>query len=151
MTHIAAHGIEVEVPPGWDGRIARRRGDGAAEIGAEFPVVHLANFPLPQERGDFGSGAVERMRPPDVLLCVIEFDRADGALFRRVGIPRFRARDFSPNAMQRTVAGMCGAQAFFTVSGRGFCAYAVLGSFRSRSSLVPPVNEALAGLSIASG
>jgi hypothetical protein len=157
VSDITAYGISARLPRGWDGRIARRsapvrsaRATAPAVGGTEHPVVHLGNFPLPEERGDFGSGAVERMRPTDVLLCIIEFEGADrgSALFARVGVPRFRVQDFSPNSMQRTVAGMCGAQAFFTEAGRTFCAYAVLGSYRGRGSLVAPLNDALAGVRI---
>jgi hypothetical protein len=157
MSDITAYDIRVRLPSGWDGRIARRgngRGSTRGQIssggGSEHPVVHLGTFALPEKRGDFGSGAVEQMRATDVLLCLIEFDGADrdSALFARTGVPRFRAQDFSPNSMQRTIAGMCGAQAFFTEAGRAFCAYAVLGSYRGRASLVRAVNDALAGVHI---
>jgi hypothetical protein len=119
--------------------------------GTENPVAHLANFALPAIRGDYGSGAVERMGPRDILVCLVEFDpEASGtALFATAGIPRFRIGDFAPHTMQRTIAGMCGAQAFFTVAGRAFSAYAVLGTFRLRAPLVAEVNRLLAGMEIA--
>lgn len=122
----------------------------AALEGTENPVAHLANFPLPAVRGDYGSGAVERMAADDVLVCLVEFDpeAADTGLFAREGIPQFGVNDFAPHTMQRTIAGMCGGQAFFTVSGRAFSAYVVLGNYRLRAPLVRVVNGLLAGVEI---
>jgi hypothetical protein len=119
--------------------------------GTENPVAHLANFALPAVRGDYGSGAVERMTSEDVLVCLVEFDpeAADTNLFAAEGIPQFGVNDFAPHTMQRTIAGMCGGQAFFKVSGRAFSAYVVLGSYRLRAPLVRVVNGLLAGLEIA--
>ena len=119
--------------------------------GTENPVAHIANFPLPAVRGDYGSGAVERMTADDVLVCLVEFDpeAADTRLFATEGIPQFGINDFAPHTMQRTIAGMCGGQAFFTVTGRAFSAYVVLGSYRLRAPLVRVVNGLLAGLEIA--
>jgi hypothetical protein len=125
---------------------------GATQVvGTENPVAHLANFPLPAVRGDYGSGAVEQMTADDVLVCLVEFDpeAAGTPLFSTDGIPRFGVNDFAPQTMQRTIAGMCGAQAFFSVAGRAFAAYVVLGSFRLRAPLVRTVNDLLAGLEIA--
>lgn len=154
MSDLRAYGITVSVPSGWDARISKRQDPGVSPAdggpGAELPVAHLANFALPERRGDFGSGAVESMGTGHVLICLIEFgsEEVGSALYARTGIPQFRARDFSQSSMQRTIAGMCGAQAFFSESGRAFCAYAVLGSYRSRASLAPVLNRGLAGVTI---
>jgi hypothetical protein len=163
MSDISAFGISATLPPGWDGHIFRRPplrdvtgGDPAAADaqvapdGTVRPLAHLANFALPNERGDYGSGAVERMGPADILVCLLEFDpeAAGTRLFSSIGVPRFRLDDFAPNTMQRAIAGMCGAQAFFSEGGRAFCAYVVLGSFRLRAPLVPPVNRLLASVRI---
>ena len=50
-------------------------------------VTHIANFPLPRDRGDFGTGAIERMSRDDVLVVLVEFDAesAKTALFARRG------------------------------------------------------------------
>jgi hypothetical protein len=159
MGELRAFGIAVDLPRGWDGRIYRRpAADGTsasmagldAGEGTVNPVAHLANFPLPAERGDYGSGAVERMRAGDVLVCILEFDpEASGTeLFRHEGVPTFRPGSFAPQAMQRTIQGMSGAQAFFRSAGRAFCAYAVLGSHRDRVALTPLVNRLLESVRI---
>src|SRR4051794_24019180 len=97
---VRAHGIVVAPPPAWDARIFRRVPDEAERT---FPVLHAANFPLPQDRGDYGSGAVERMSSRHVLVVLFEHEPEATAtpLFVRQGIPTLHADDFSPRALQR--------------------------------------------------
>ncbi len=101
-------------------------------------VLHAASFALPTERGDYGSGAVEQMSGSDILICLLEHEpeAAATALFRRDGVPRLTDAMFSPQAMQRAIAGMAGSQEFFQVQGRPFCLYVVVGSHRTRGPLV---------------
>lgn len=161
---LSAHGITVDVPRGWDARILRRPESdvaGPAAPGTDAPVVptsgftapilHLANFALPEARGDYGSGAVGSMRGDDVFLAVVEFgpESVGTPLFATSGWPRLRARDLSEAAMQRPVAGLAGVQRFVTVGGRAFCCYAVVGSVLRRSTSVGLVNAAFARIDIA--
>ena len=89
MTRLASQGLAVDLPSGWDGRIGRRLSMAAAHSPSRA-VMHLANFPLPEERGDFGSGAVDIMGPGGVMVVLFEHDphSAGTALFRADGIPR---------------------------------------------------------------
>jgi hypothetical protein len=161
MAAITAHGITVKLPAGWDGHIGVRR-DGAAEklvtatgthvlTARSRPVMHLANFGLPADRGDFGSGAVELMGDTDVFIVLFEHEPAasDTALFRSVGLPRaLTPRDFDFFTLRRGIAGQSGHQAFFHENGRSFCLYVVLGSHARRARLVPVVNAVLATVSL---
>ena len=146
---LAHRGLAVEVPRGWDARIYQRT---SAEVDAtDHPVLHAANFALPEDRGDFGSNAVERMGPPHVLVALLEFDPASAgtALFANQGLPRRLTPDlFSPSQLQRTLAGQAGTQVFFNDGGRAFCLYVVLGSHRGRAGLVPQVNSLLEAVEI---
>ncbi len=161
MAALAAHGVEVDLPSGWDGRIARRhtapveaRTAAAAAGGTATPppaIAQVATFSLPREVGDFGSGAVELMRRDDLFVSLVEFDRDSlgTALFARTGLPtRLRPNDFDPQALQRTLSGQAGTQAFFTAAGRPFCLYVVLGSYLRRVGTVPIVNGVLQGVRI---
>jgi len=148
-----SEGIEVEVPQGWDGEIYRRSSGITALSGPgdySRPVLHMANFPLPSERGDFGSGAVELMRSDDLLVVLFEYgpESVGSALFSAQGVPIVSAGDFDPNAMQRPLPGQSGAQYFFSVGGRAFCLYVALGSHLFRHELAPMVNEILGLLRI---
>ena len=72
MTTVRAHGVGVRTSPGWDARINRRPPTEPEET--THSVTHIGNFPLPRDRGDFGTGAVERMGRDDVLVVLVEFD-----------------------------------------------------------------------------
>jgi hypothetical protein len=152
---LSAFGISTDLPPGWEGRITKRTEPPSTALtpnarGAAgertSPVVHLANFALPERRGDFGSGAVDLMGGTDVFVCLFEYgpESLGQPLFARRGMPRELApRLFSTTSLQRTIAGQSGYQVFFTEAERPFCLYVVLGSHRASSRLVPGANTAL--------
>jgi len=167
---LQAHGIETDLPPGWEGRIALRTAPGATAratddpsdqpsaraIGTQGevpnPVVHLANFALPEDRGDFGSGAVDLMGEADVLVVLFEYgpDSVGKALFKRKGIPTgLTPNMFSSSALQRTLPGQAGCQVFFTVENRAFCCYTVLGRQSAANRVLPQANATLAATRIA--
>ena len=59
---ITGPGIAIDLPRGWEAEIDGGAGHADEDaIRVSTPRVHMANFPLPAVRGDFGSGAVERM------------------------------------------------------------------------------------------
>ena len=113
--------------------------------------MHVASFPLPPERGSFGSGAVELMNSGDVFVTLFEYgpESAGTPLFEADGIPRqLVAREFDRNALQRAMPGQSGLQRFFTQNGRAFCLYVVLGSHVDRADILPSVNAVLETLEI---
>ena len=63
MTPLTSGGVSVGLPTGWEGEIFNRApelggrslGGPAADTEVARNVIHLANFALPAERGDFGS------------------------------------------------------------------------------------------------
>jgi hypothetical protein len=152
MSRLDGSGIGVEVPSGWEGSISGG-GFQLLDDGAQEPtVMHLASFPLPTERGSFGSGAVELMGTQDVLMVLFEYgpDSVGTALFATDGIPRnLQARQFDRNALQRALPGQSGLQQFFTHRGRAFCLYVVVGSHVDRHDVLPRINEVLDTLEIA--
>ena len=160
MSRLSSGGISVDLPAGWDGQIRAAGGEGApqarplraagAEPAAEGLVLHAATFALPGERGDYGSGAVELMGGSDVLVCLLEHERdaATTALFAREGLPALAPASFSPQTMQRALPGMAGSQHFFQVSGRPFCLYVVVGSWRTRGPLVAAARRVVDSLQI---
>jgi len=170
---LAGYGLAVGLPAGWEGRIYRRAasvpaapavGTGAVQLTSgsatgsvdrwhderTHPVLHLANFALPGSRGDFGTGAVERMSPDHVFIALLQFgtDCLGTALYAPQGFPRVAARDFNPNGLQRKVAGQAGFQHFFTAAGRPLCLYVVLGAHRQAGALCPQINDVLAGIEV---
>jgi hypothetical protein len=154
---LAAHGLSIEVFPGWDVRIERREQSSTPAPGSPWPVggfvhpvLHAATSTLPPDRGDYGSGYVETMRPLDVFVALVEFDHeaGDTAMFDE-GLPTaLQASEFHPEAQQRVIPGMCGSQRFFAEHGRAFCLYVVLGSWVQRHQLVQAVNRLVATIRI---
>jgi hypothetical protein len=145
---LTRQGIEIELPDGWDGRIYRREADAGA---VTRQALHAANFALPPGLGDYAVGAVERMERGDVLVVLLEFDpdSAGQGLFSAEGLPEhLGAGDFSPTAMPRAVPGRTAAQWFFSVAGRAFCLYVVLGSHQERAEVLPLVNAVVGTLRV---
>lgn len=142
--------MAVELPGGWEAQLDE--GLQLLDDGALRPTVaHIGNFPLPPGRGDFGSGAIERMQPGDALIVLFEYgpESAGTALFASEGIPRFvRTSDFDREALHTAVSGMSGVQRFFTVNGRAFCLYVVVGSHIDRADVVSDINRVLASLEL---
>lgn len=149
---LAAAGVAVELPAGWEGEIDRP-GVLAPQGGHDISrptVAHFANFPLPSSRADFGAGAVDRMEPGDVFVVLFEYgpESVGTVLFSAEGVPRILAKDFDRNALQQGVPGQSGLQRFFTVSGRPFCLYVVVGSHIDRADAVPAINQILESLEV---
>ncbi len=141
-----APGVSVDLPPGWEGEVDG--GSGLDRSGLRTPRIHLANFPLPTDRGDFGSNAVERMQRGDSLVCILEeaADASASVLHDRQGIPTLAVADFGAQAMQRPRSGQAGAQAFFHVGERAFVLYVVIAEQVRRSEQVAEINCVLAGV-----
>lgn len=165
MSEMRQSGISVTLPSGWEGAISGSRPDRArgaenreqrrflAQAQGRTParVMHLGSFPLPAERGSFGSGAVELMRAHDVLIVLFEHDpeSAHTPLFEAEGIPRsLDPQLFDREALQHAIPGQSGLQHFFTHNDRAFCLYVVLGSHIDRVELVAKVNAVLETLGI---
>ncbi len=156
MSRLAAHGVSVDVPAGWEAELSTQPDPAMLDSGLEssdasLVVVHAANFSLPAERGDYGSGAVEIMDRNGIFAALIEFDRASATskLFAPDGFPtRLDAADFAPDQLHLTLPGQAGLQKFFHVGSRAFCLYAVIGSYSMRAVLVPELNRMLSGLSV---
>jgi hypothetical protein len=147
VTHLEGHGVSIDLPPGWEGRV--RRDDLPSSVA--LARLHAGNFALPVDTADYGGGAVERMRGGHLFVALLEFERASAGtpLFADAGVPQLDTSDFSPMRLQRIIPGQSGAQRFFTAAGRPFCLYVVLGSHLQRVRTVPHLRHVLSTLRIA--
>lgn len=146
---IQAHGLAVDTESRVDARIYRRQPEEGDQT---HPIVHLCTAAMPDDRGDYGSGAVDRLGAEDVFVSLVEFtaDEADSPLFATKGRPRMiHPEDFDVNALQRVQQGQSGKQYWFTEGGRPFCLYVVLGSHANRVRLVAKAAELVSALQIA--
>lgn len=146
---IKAHGLAVDTEAKLDARIYRR-----AELDGDStsPIVHLCTAAMPDDRGDYGSGAVDVLTGEDVFVSLVEFgpDEADTPLFAAKGRPTvIDPDDFDVNALQRVQLGQSGKQYWFTEGGRAFCLYIVLGSHANRRRLATKAAAMVQALQIA--
>ena len=148
MAHLIAHGIGLEVPQGWEGRIVRRPSVHPAERARA--VVHVASFPLPENRGDFGVGVTELMRSGDIFLTLFEYgpESVGTPMFASTGIPQLRTDLFGSRRLQRTLPGQLGCQLFFTADKRPFCLYVVVSGRLHLRASVNEVNTFLEQLAL---
>ena len=141
-------GITVDLPAGWEGAIRPPANlpDGARR----HSVTHLANFPLPAVRGEYGSGAVDLMSNGDALIVLLEFgpESVGTVLFGKTRPPFLRASDFSRDTLQQRVAGHGGCQRFFMEADRAFCLYVVVGDYIDRVDVLQSINSVLNRITI---
>lgn len=126
---LSAHGIHVELPKGWSGRLFSRA-DGVA-------TLHVGNFTLALGDGEFGDRSTGQMSDGATFFALTEYRPGSGltpgsGLFASRRLPR----RLDPSALKRTGLahprpGQVGAQHFFTVAGRPFCLYVVLAGRRN--------------------
>ncbi|HMC38041.1 MAG TPA: hypothetical protein VKI19_00165 [Acidimicrobiales bacterium] len=145
---IASSGLSIAAPAGWEATIYRRP-PAPGEI--TYPVVHAATVPMPTVRGDYGGGLVELLGPLDVFVGILEFGpaAAQSPLFRALGaVPGLTPDMFRARQLQRTIIGQAGVQRFFTVHGRAFCLYGVIGSMTQRTVLADRANQLVASFQV---
>jgi hypothetical protein len=148
---ISSAGLAVAPPQGWEAAIYRRP---PAPGEATYPVMHAATVPLPPGRGDYGAGLVETLGPDDVFVGILEFgpDAATSPLFAGLrAVPGLTPDCYRPRQLQRTILGQAGVQRFFTVAGRAFCLYSVVGSLAHRVPLTDRANQVIGSFRVETG
>jgi hypothetical protein len=141
-------GLAVTPPVGWEAMIYRRPPAAGEHT---YPIVHAATIPIPGQRGDYGGGLVEQLSQDDVFVSVLEFgpEAVSSALFRSLGaVPGLTPDSYRPQQLQRVIRGQAGAQRFFSVAGRAFCLYSVVGSIANRVGLTARANALIGSLQV---
>lgn len=144
---IDAHGLEIELPPGWSGRVFVRPGGIA--------TLHAGSFPISLSDGEFGDRSTGLMPAAATFLALTEYQPGAGlepgvGLFaqRRIRVPLDPLR-LARSGLAHPRAGQAGMQEFFTSSGRPFCLYVVLAGGRSvRRDQLTVVDRVLRSLRI---
>ena len=148
---IMAAGLSLTPPPGWEALIYTRP-PGPGEV--TYPVIHAATVPLPPVRGDYGSGLVETLGPDDLFVGFLEFgpEAARTPLFgATTAVPGLTPDSYRPRQLQRTILGQAGVQRFFSIGGRAFCLYSVIGSMANRVALTYRANQCIGSFRLAEG
>jgi hypothetical protein len=145
---VAAHGLRIDLPPRWTGRVFRRPGGNA--------TLHAGDFPLALDDGEFGDSSAARMPAGATFVVVTEYVPGAGlepghGLFapRRVHLP-LEPRAFSSRRLAHPRRDQAGTQQFFTAAGRPLCLYVVLaGAAGHRRRQLPVLNRVLRSLRVA--
>jgi hypothetical protein len=119
-----AHGVRIELPRGWSGRLFERAG----AVG-----LHAGDYQLPlEDSSTFGDASTGRLPAGGAFVALVEYLPGNGlapgrGLFapRRPSLP-LDPTAFSEHRLAHSRIGQIGCQQFFTLAGRPFCAYIVL-------------------------
>ena len=126
---LEAHGLRIELPRGWSGRVFKRPEGGA--------TLHAGDFELPLDDGEFGDQSTAAMPPGATFLALTEYRPGAGlepgkGLFSSRRVPTvLDPTSFSARGMAHPRPGQLGRQEFFTTAGRPFCLYVVLSGGRT--------------------
>jgi hypothetical protein len=139
---LAAHGIALDLPTGWDGRIWSREGGG--------PVLHAANVALPPSDGDFATLATRTLPADGVVVVLVDYGTAEAGtpLFAAAAPAAIDAAELHPATLLHRRPGQRGLQRFFTSSGRAMCLYVVVGSSAHADDLAAGVSGVLRTLRV---
>ena len=149
MRRIDAHGIRIELPRGWSGRVFSRSGRAA--------TLHAASFALPLSDGEFGDRSTAAMRPGASFIALTEYVPGAGlepgrGLFAPPRLPhRLDPTAFATSRLAHPRPDQAGMQHFFTASGRPFCLYVVIAGPRAgRRKQLATIDHVLSTVHISS-
>jgi hypothetical protein len=144
---LEAHGLSIELPPRWSGRVFRRAGSA---------TLHAGDFALALHDGEFGDASTALMPPGGTFVAITEYVPGAGldpgrGLFASARIPsRLDPAAFSADRLAHPRRDQAGMQHFFTSGGRPFCLYVVVsGGARLHRRQLPLLDRVLGTLRIA--
>lgn len=141
-----AHGVRLELPARWSGRLFTRAG---------VAVLHAGNYRIALgDRSTFGDESTARMPAQAIFVALVEYAPGNGLAAGRGLFAAKRARldptRFSERGLAHPRPGQHGAQHFFTTAERPFCLYVVMAGGRAiRRHQLATVDHLLMSLSIA--
>jgi hypothetical protein len=149
---IEAHGISVELPHGWSGRIFRLAGGGS--------TLHAGTFTLPLDGSSFGDASTAAIPVGGSFFALTEYLPGTGlepgvGLFAPRRFPRrLDPASFSARKLAHGRPGQLATQHFFTASRRPLCLYVVIAAALSRAARraqLAELNSVLASVRVAPG
>lgn len=126
---LEAHGVRVELPRGWSGRVFARE--------AAVATLHVGSFQIALDDGEFGDRSTGLMPAHGSFLALTEYRPGGGlepgeGLFAHGRIPRrLDPTRFASTSLAHPRPGQVGMQHFFTSARRPFCLYVVIAGGRT--------------------
>jgi hypothetical protein len=147
MVRLEGHGLTIEVGRGWE---ARMWTPDLPPPAINRPVIRLANFPLPLTKDTYAAEVAEGLHPGHVVASLVEFEpsSAGTGLYAHEGVPRLRAADLDPRAVQGGGAGRTGVQRFFSANGRAFSLYVLARDGAGVPAALRQLEEAIRTLTV---
>lgn len=146
---LEAHGVRVELPRGWSGRVFARAGGIA--------TLHAGSFPIALDDGEFGDRSTALMPAEASFVALTEYRPGAGlepgqGLFSSRRLPRrLDPTQFASNGLAHPRPGQLGTQHFFTSALRPFCLYVVIAGGRAgRRHQVAVIDHVLGTVQISS-
>jgi len=146
---LAAHGLRIDLPTGWSGRVFARSGGQA--------TLHAGDFPIALSDGEFGESSTASMPQTGSFVALVEYLLGSGldpgrGLFAARGLRLpLEPVSFSARCLAHPSPGQAGLQHFFTSAGRPFCLYVVIAGDRSgRRAQLARLDHVLSSLRVAS-
>ena len=148
MVRLEGHGLALEVGRGWEARMWMPELPPPA---VNRPVIRLANFPLPLTKDTYAAEVAEGLAPGHVVASLVEFEpsSAGTGLYAHDGVPRLRAGDLDPRAVQGGGSGRAGLQRFFSSNGRAFSLYVLARDGAGVPASLRQLEEVLRTLTVA--
>jgi hypothetical protein len=146
---LGAHGLRIELPMGWSGRVFARAAAAA--------TLHAGDFQIALTDGEFGDRSTGMMPATASFIAVTEYVPGEGlepgrGLFaaRKLPLP-LDPTSFSARRLAHARPGQVGTQHFFTSAGRPFCLYLVISGRReARRRQLAVLDHALRSLQVRS-
>jgi hypothetical protein len=146
MTKLERHGISIDIPRGWEGRIFV---PDLPPPAINLPIMHVTDTVLTHERSSYAPELASRFGGTGALIALLEFEGklADKGLYAPQGLDLpLRAERLNPNALQFPIPDQAGHQYFFSARGRAFCLYVVMGTGSGLHERLRTVNDMLGTL-----
>jgi hypothetical protein len=148
---LEAHGLRLELPARWSGRLFAREG---GVIG-----LHAGDYRLAlEDASTFGDESTARMPAPGAFVALAEYVPGNGLQVGRGLFAPARVRlpldptGFSDRGLAHPRPGQVGMQRFFSTAGRPFCLYVVLAGDRAaRRGRLAAVDHLLRSMTITPG
>ncbi len=145
---LEAHGVRIELPRGWSGRLYRRESS---------TTLHAATYPLALNDGEFGDRSTAAIPAAGCFLALTEY-RPGGDLRPGEGLFAAGRLDLpldpvalSTRSLAHPRPGQAGLQQFATLAGRPFCLYVVAAGDRgARRRAILHADRVLRTLEVAS-
>jgi hypothetical protein len=145
-TVLESHGLIIEIPEGWDGRIYRRP--------ESLAICQVANFAIALDADDFGGTTAGVLPSGGVFATLFENDPAfaNSGMYEPRGLPLpLDSERLTSSALVQGLPGQAGLQHFFSENDRAFMLHVIVSVTTVYRGLIDSLSATLATLKVGAG